>query len=962
MRISQKGLLLVSIPLLFQIAFILILGQELHQAESKIEQQIQAKDVLASLDSGQRHWTYAFCYTILFVISEKPEYRQAQAQYASKLRQEFEQLKAVPLPNQPKDFVPNTIKLLERSLALEKFLMTPTGRRYGQRFYQETRQGIRYIRWPMDVVVQALKKQETEGPEQRKIVTQRIQQTIAIGLVTSIIITIGLAIYFDRGIMRRLKNVLENIERLKREHPPKKPAPGKDEIAELDHVLFDAASEIITLEKFKEQTIGIAKRELKTPLNLITQTFEQLEKNSTTILSKPALDIIQVGHKNSKRLLELINDLLDLDRIETGKLELKCGTIQSEELAKLSFDAVKEFAAKHGIHLVLQLETDYIYGDMDRLTQVIINLLSNAIKFSPEQGTVIFRASDGPQCFELSVIDSGRGIPTAYIDKIFDRFQQVEKTDTTKKGGTGLGLSICKSIVEQHGGIIGVESSVGNGARFWIKLPHQNSPAILSNKIEQDDQQPINKEEKFQLKLSHKGFLVILMPLVSTIVLSISISSLIQQASMEVETRFKNKEVFATLGMLSTKIADGYIISVLESQKHASQRLLRQQDNNLQAKELLKTFGQLANSPLQKQHYLELKSMLSTLLALQKETASDQEEDFSGLRNEFQHLESIMEQEKALLQDDPTKASHIRANINNTLIALLVINVFFALASVLIFSQNIVKRIHHIAENARLLANKLPLKLPIQGSDELSLIDRSLFAAANHLAELQQYKKQLIGIVSHELNTPLTSIKGSIGLLCAGAHGDLTTETKTVLETANAESARLVRLIRDLLDIELVESGHFELQLAKEKVESLFNEVLSLIKAEAEIKGVAIKSMPAPNNINCDKKRLCQALTNLLSNAISFAQSGQSLSLTATEQGSALEIRIKGFVSKISDETKKSMFEQFPETKEQDAKQAPDYFLGLFMAKKIIEQHKGQIGLETSAEAGSSFWLTLPVA
>jgi signal transduction histidine kinase len=167
--------------------------------------------------------------------------------------------------------------------------------------------------------------------------------------------------------------------------------------------------------------------------------------------------------------MALIEDILDLERLETGKLELQISHVPIDSILRRAMESLAAFGAQ-GVRVEAPTVSSSIYGDADRIVQVLVNLLSNAVKFSPPGGVVTIAVTSDGKWTEFRVIDHGRGVPAGHRRAIFERFRQVDPSDAREKGGTGLGLAICKSIVEQHGGSIGVESEEGAGSAFWFRL------------------------------------------------------------------------------------------------------------------------------------------------------------------------------------------------------------------------------------------------------------------------------------------------------------------------------------------------------------------------------------------------------------------------------------------------------------------------------------------------------------
>jgi PAS domain S-box-containing protein len=225
------------------------------------------------------------------------------------------------------------------------------------------------------------------------------------------------------------------------------------------------------VERLKKEFVATVSHELRTPLTSIRGALGLLAGGLVGPLTAEARESVQVAERNAVRLMALINDLLDLERIEQGRLHMHFDDIGLGEVLQRAVDATRPMATERGVSLDVPATSIRAWADADRLGQVIVNLLSNAIKFSPAGGVVTVVVREIPDWVEVRVVDRGRGIPAAFRDVIFQRFRQVSASDAREKGGTGLGLAICKSLIEQHGGLIGVEGEEGRGSEFWFLVP-----------------------------------------------------------------------------------------------------------------------------------------------------------------------------------------------------------------------------------------------------------------------------------------------------------------------------------------------------------------------------------------------------------------------------------------------------------------------------------------------------------
>lgn len=227
------------------------------------------------------------------------------------------------------------------------------------------------------------------------------------------------------------------------------------------------------LERMKNEFISTVSHELRTPLTSIKGSLGLILAGTCGDVSSEAKSLLEIALRNSNRLVGLINDILDLEKIASGSLAFKMEKCDLVDLISIALESNKPFADQYNITLEVELpyESLPIKVDGNRLIQVITNLISNAVKFSPSGDKVIIKAEKDKEMIRVSIIDHGPGIPKNFHSRIFEKFAQADSSDKRKRGGTGLGLSISKMIIEKFGGHIGFISEENKGSTFYFELP-----------------------------------------------------------------------------------------------------------------------------------------------------------------------------------------------------------------------------------------------------------------------------------------------------------------------------------------------------------------------------------------------------------------------------------------------------------------------------------------------------------
>ncbi|MEM9511767.1 MAG: ATP-binding protein [Cyanobacteria bacterium P01_E01_bin.48] len=225
----------------------------------------------------------------------------------------------------------------------------------------------------------------------------------------------------------------------------------------------------------KNEFVSVVSHELRTPLTSVHGSLKLLATGRLGDLNPQGQHLLDIAVSNTERLTRLIDDVLDLERIESGRMPTHMRSCDAADTIAQAADAIQAAARERDITLSLTLNAACMYADPDQILQTLTNLIGNAIKFSPRGSTVWVDASKREDDILFRVRDRGRGIPADKLESIFGRFQQVDASDSRAKGGTGLGLAICRQIVERHRGRIWVESELGRGSTFSFTIPQSPS-------------------------------------------------------------------------------------------------------------------------------------------------------------------------------------------------------------------------------------------------------------------------------------------------------------------------------------------------------------------------------------------------------------------------------------------------------------------------------------------------------
>lgn len=771
MKLLSKGLILVVVPLMFGICFILWLFNGLSDVNNFVQHGLLLKDSIISYITADRHNLVARRCYLVFKYSNDPYYKENWQSNKNDAQAAVDHMHSLlkidptlPLPPLHASGEQTTMfKSLDKELT--EICQLGLGQKQDLSETSETLLPLQYA--------------STVQTKRALAATDAQMANLSTGVIIELLISIALMFFFCLSVTFRLSKMVDNTLSLANGSALKPPVKGKDEIAELDHFIFKSAVEIKELEEFKKGMIGVVSNELSNPLNSIGQFLTSLSQGRFGELAAKAKERVDGASLSIKRLAGLLTDLLMLDR---SQLKISQRQTEVDGVLKSAVNAVHELASQSGIEIEVKNQATTIFADNDRLVQVIVNFLSNAIKFSPKDGRVTVQTLEQDGWFECRVSDQGRGIPEEFRKTIFEPFTQVDAKDATTKKGTGLGLTISRSIVEQHGGTIGVDSEVGKGTSFWFKIPSSNlektslknsgsdqQTELASSKTTATSNQSGKTKRKFSVLM--QGIVIISVPLIFQLFFIASLVDLFRHAGEQIQREEASKNALVALNHMSDEYTDSARCGVMYAYtKSNSFWKLFEMSKGKAVDQLDKAMVFLSGASAQSAEDLrKIRASLEQFSVMLKDEATRLHESnaTSELRpyfsdgkmptaaeihalvsdkakqravvNQVVHLlqdkthiarlytplievykaqERVMAQEKAIGEDLANQRADMVKRLHHAFIAGLVVNIIISIFLVVFLIKNLTERLKHVMGNTARIVKREPLAAPEKGIDD----------------------------------------------------------------------------------------------------------------------------------------------------------------------------------------------------------------------------------------------------
>jgi len=480
-KVLHKSLILVLLPLLIQTIFFFQLGGVVAKAERMALAERRQSTVVE-----QVNWLIAIFMSTTsnlgtYIITGHKPYAEEGKLALIDLRRQFDELENL-LADSPKQLghVRQMREIVEVQLK-ELQALEPTEERNSFTYlwshmkeFRETMQEVGVRTGVLMRMISSEKDQLSKVRKEEARARQSVKDQLLIGMIVNFILVGILLIWFINDITGRLSQLVENARKIPTGQLLDAHVKGSDELAYLDEVLHNAAEDLKKANDHRQSLMEMVAHDLRSPLMSCQVSMQILSSDKMPELPPIAVRQINSVQGNIKRVVEMVNDLLTIDKLEAGKLELDIDEIDVSELAAEAIESVSALAREKQIKINNTCTGEIVDGDFKRLLQILLNYLSNAIKFSPPQSTISVYCGKQDDFVVIFVQDQGPGLEQEDQEHLFEKFYQVSNSEDSqgqKSKGFGLGLAICKLLAEAHGGEVGVESQLGKGSRFWLTLP-----------------------------------------------------------------------------------------------------------------------------------------------------------------------------------------------------------------------------------------------------------------------------------------------------------------------------------------------------------------------------------------------------------------------------------------------------------------------------------------------------------
>lgn len=674
------------------------------------------------------------------------------------------------------------------------------------------------------------------------------------------------------------------------------------------------------LDNIKSQFFANVSHELRTPLALILGPTQRLQKSES--LNEAQRRDVEVMDRNARILLKHVNDLLDISKLEAGKMGLNYADIDLAQMLRLSAANFEGVAVERQISLTVETP-EFLHAriDAEKLQRVVLNLLSNAFKFTPQGGRIRCILSAQPmERIAIAIQDTGPGVPSELRETIFERFRQGESGTTRRFGGTGLGLAIVKDFVNLHGGTVEISDAPGGGAIFTVSLPLVAPSEIPSATTMAES---LNTEEiAFPLVQE-------LLPATGALALS-DLQEADKPLILIVEDNPQMNEFLA-----ETLAAQYRIAIAFDGEEGLNQALTLHPD--LIVTDVM--MPRMSGEQLVRQLRTHREFDATPIVVLTAKADDD-----LRVRLLFEGAQDYLMK--------PFSIEELQARVGNHI----------AIKRSRDFLQ---KELSSQSQDLQILTLEVALS-----RRELQKAVEALQQQAEELERANHLKDEFLKIVSHELRTPLNSILGWAQLMRSQKLNE--TIVSKALETIERNAKQQVKVIDDILDVSLIIRGKIRLNIEPVNLVEIVEETIETFLQAAIAKNIeivktfretSVQNALSYGQFNGDRDRLLQIVWNLLSNALKFTPSGGRVEVELSRNDSCVQLRVNDTGIGISPEFLPHVFEGFRQAEISTIRTHGGLGLGLTIVRYLVELHGGTVqAFSQGQDKGATFIVKLPVA
>lgn len=488
MNLLQKGIALLSVPLLVEIGLIVILLNQNAGIDQETRQVLKSKQLIQSVYLIQAAYLDAVGSLNKFENTRNGHYLFDCSVSLNRIRILLKNVKEAAASNQMEyDVTVGKLQALatETYKTLLPFINRSDIETINRKRLKEMEHAREYVTSVMsdfarlsNALAQWQWQKERDSEERQQEMRDQIRVTLLFGLMLKVLIVLVLAAWMKKHLFGRLNTIMDNAKRIGMEMPLLARVPIQDEIGELDSVLHLVSNVLAEgrekerqTEKIKEEFYAMVTHDLRAPLTGVVAAVSLVREGHKGEISYDAKKTLELANVNIMRVSQLVDDFLDLRKLDAKSFELEFRNFQAEDLINECVESMTPHAQTKGINIIVEAGSVNVKADRFNLSRVIMNLITNAITHSPRNGEITVKLStiENEKHIRVGIGDQGPGIPAGQKEYVFQSFKQLPGQPGQQ--GTGLGLAISKLIVEQHGGKIGVEDNQPKGSTFWFTIP-----------------------------------------------------------------------------------------------------------------------------------------------------------------------------------------------------------------------------------------------------------------------------------------------------------------------------------------------------------------------------------------------------------------------------------------------------------------------------------------------------------